>query len=97
MSIALDDCVIERAIAYTPRPGDVVVLEMPEGCTQEETSHLKQVAESKFGREVSVVVLAGVRFAGVVGAEEVDASFRELVSSRQLVHGLNQSEEADGD
>jgi hypothetical protein len=56
----------ERAVVYTPQPGDIVVLECSDTFSGHDLDDLKVQAESEFGREVRVVVMAGVHFAGVV-------------------------------
>jgi len=64
---------VERAVVYTPHPGDLVVLEVPNSCTAEQADTLKNLAETKFGAGVRVAVLAGARFTGVLRPVEVTA------------------------
>ena len=60
----------ERAVVYTPKEGDVVVLEIGgRDLTITDVDHLEHQAREAFGRDVKVVVLAGARFAGVVRDE----------------------------
>lgn len=56
---------LERALLYTPEPGDVVVLEV-EHVTSDDARRLKEAAEAAFGLEVKVAVVSGAHFAGVV-------------------------------
>lgn len=60
---------VERAVVYTPQPGDVVVLETPDPMTREAVERLKTEAKKVFGPGVQITVLLGVRFAGVVREE----------------------------
>jgi hypothetical protein len=57
---------VERAVVYTPQPGDVVILETTVNVTAEQATILKHLAEERFGNGVRVVVLAGATFAGIV-------------------------------
>lgn len=59
---------VERVLAYTPKPGDTVVLKVPDDTTREQVLMLQEGVAGRFGEGVTVVILGGAEFVGVVGA-----------------------------
>jgi hypothetical protein len=67
----LEDVTIEQATVYTPRDGDIVILEVNMRLDEDELLWIKRKAEFVFEHGVKVVVLdSGAHFAGVVRDEE---------------------------
>ncbi len=57
---------ISRALAYTPQPGDKVILECDADISEAETERLVKTAEALFGTEIKVILLNGIRLGGIV-------------------------------
>lgn len=60
---------VERVVAYTPRAGDTIVLQVKEGATNDQVLNLKRAAEAYFGDGIKVMVLGGAEFVGVIQTE----------------------------